>query len=259
MNRFSGFLLVWRHAFGRSLRGKRAIGLILFAALPVFVAAMNVSFARAPSMERYLIAVVVMTTLQIAVPFSALLLGIAVMEEEIEGRTITYLFTRPLPRPVFFAARLMGFASGMGVILAVSQVSAAMIYATKIELSTAQIFWTTMIGLSGFLAYMAFFAALRTLFAKALYWGFLITFIVEVAVSKMPFGGLTKCSVWHHLTVLVTRLYEGHPFKVGQGGVQQDETVGFSLMVLAGVFLVSLAIGAWRVRTHEIRVPAAVA
>ena len=33
-------------------------------------------FARAPSMERYLIAVVVMATLQIAVPFSALLLGV---------------------------------------------------------------------------------------------------------------------------------------------------------------------------------------
>lgn len=259
MNVFSGFLLVFRQALWRSLRGRRAIGLLLFAALPIFVSALIVNFASYTAMQRYLIAVVSITTLQIAVPFSALLLGIAVMEEEVEGRTITFLFTRPLPRPVFFAARLMGFVVGMGIILAVSQAAAGMIYATKVDLSGARIFWTTMIGLGGFMAYAAFFAALRTLFQKALYWGFMITFIVEVMVSKMPPGGLTRCSLWHHLTVLVARLYPEYPFKVApEQNIMPDETVAGSLMAMAGVFLVSLAVGAWRVRTHEIRIPAAV-
>jgi len=253
------FFLVCRHAFGRALRGKRVFGLIALASLPVLVAVLTVRSGSTAQPEQFVQFAVILAMLQIAVPFAALLLGVAVLGEEIEGRTITFLFTRPLPRWFFFVGRMAGFACAFSVVLVVALFAAAAIFRIEADLPWRDVAWTAAICVGGFLAYIAFFAALRTFFEKALYIGFLITFILEITISKMPFGGLTRLSLWHHLTVLTARLYDNRFLSFeGSKNIMEHETVGGSIAVVAGVFVFCVVVGAWRVRTHEVRIPAAV-
>ncbi|MHC4224514.1 MAG: hypothetical protein ACYSUN_11035, partial [Planctomycetota bacterium] len=66
--------------------------------------------------------------------------------------------------------------------------------------------------------------------------------------------------VWHHLALLVARLFEGRvPNHDLLRTIKPEETAGGALTVLAGVFLVSVLAGCWVVKSREVRVPAAVA
>lgn len=121
---------------------------------------------------------------------------------------------------------------------------------------------TTAIELGGTLTYMTFFAALRALTRKAILVGFMITFILEFMLSKAPPGNGARITVWHHLTLLMTRVFAGQvriegPLQNLQDVVPVDSISG-SIQVLIGVFLAGALVGAYVVKTREINVPAAV-
>jgi ABC-type transport system involved in multi-copper enzyme maturation permease subunit len=259
MNALSGFLLVFRHSFLRLLRGKRLFVLLLLAAIPAIISALISSHAKTVGMEDYLSTVLILV-LQATVPFGALSLGIAVLGDEIDGRTITFLYTRPLPRPVFFLGRLFGFVGAFGVLLALSVFLTAFFFREHVELSGREVGGTVAIAVGGLLVYAAFFAMLRAYFKKALYIGFLLTFAFEITISKMPVAGISKISIWHQLALLVARLHgdraRGHDLL---GTVKPEETAGDALLILACVLVASLVLGCWAVKAREVRVPAAVA
>lgn len=255
----SGFLLVARHACSQALRGRRGVALVLLALLPVALALLNVRFSDRTTLTHFL-GTVLMGTFQFVVPFGALFLGVAVLGDEIEGRTITYLFTRPLPRPVYFAGRLFGFAGAFAIILTAALLAVCLIFRRRLDLSGREIAGTLAIALAGFVVYTVFFAMLRALTRRAIFAGFLLAFIIEGWISKMPHSGLSRCSVWHHLALLQTRLFSTRlSFHDGLKGIAPTETVSSSITVLASVFLVAVAVGCWHVQTREVNVPAAVA
>jgi ABC-type transport system involved in multi-copper enzyme maturation permease subunit len=259
MNWVSGSLVVWRHAFGRCLRGGRLIALLLLVAVPLVITAASMAHRSPEGALEVFLDTFVLGVLGLTVPFAALLLGVAVLGDEIEGRTITYLFTRPLPRPVFYLGRLKGFTAAFSLVLALTVLAMAALCGEGASLSTSEIGGCVLIAAAGFVVYAAFFAALRTLVRRALFVGFLLTFMLEVWISKMPVGNLARWTLWHHLTVLVTRLFDGRAVRFeAMEQVAADETALGSSLVLAGVLLVSLVVGAWVVRAREVRVPAAV-
>ena len=259
MSPLSGLLLVSRSAFFRTLRGWRLVILLILVSIPVVLTALGVSYSARFDLDEYL-TTLLLAVLQAAVPFAALYLGIAVQGDEIEARTITYLYTRPLPRPVFFLGRLLGFTCGFGLLLAVAVAVTASLAGAGAGLSAGEVLGSVAIAVAGFTVYAAFFAGLRAYFRRALFLGFLLTFIFEITVSKLPVAGITRISVWHHLAVLVARLFEGRlPQHDLLRTVKPEETVGDALTVLACVLAVSLIAGCWVVRSREVRVPAAVA
>jgi ABC-type transport system involved in multi-copper enzyme maturation permease subunit len=257
-----GFLLVWRQAFRQSLRGRRGIGLVLLAGVPLFITTMIMMFGGGtPELHDFHV-VVLLLGYRFVLPFGGLLLGIAVLGDEIEGRTITYLFTRPLPRPVFYLGRLLGYTLSFGLLAAASLYLTELQFARHVDLEATRIGGVLLIAFAGFAAYAAFLAALRALFEKALYIGFFLVALVEWALASLPASGLSKCSIWHHLAVLQMRLFENAGFQRIHGlvqGVAPNETARGSAFTLAAIFLVSAAIGAVTVRVKEIKVPAAVA
>jgi len=261
MRALPGFFLVWRSAFGSALRSKRLLVLVLLAALPLLVAALNVAYARHVGHSQF-VYMFLMVVCQVTVPFGALFLGVAVLGDEIDGRTITYLFTRPLPRWVFYFGRLFGCACAFGLVVALSTLACAQIYMQRVFITWGQVGATTAVALGGSLTYMTFFAALRALVKKAILVGFMITFIFEFMLSKAPPGNGAKITVWHHLTLLMTRVFSGQVKIAGRlenlSGVVPVESVAGSIQVLVGVFLVSAFVGAYVVKTGEINVPAAV-
>ncbi|MHC4956800.1 MAG: ABC transporter permease subunit [Planctomycetota bacterium] len=252
------FLLVWRNAAMSTLRGKRLFALLALSAAPLLVGWLNVAHGQTIDLTDFVFTFLfVIATL--TVPFGALVLGIAVIGDEVDQRTITYLYTRPVPRPVYFVARLFGFIAAYGLFIAITTVLCASIYGNHIRLSATETAGAVAIALAGFAVYTSVFALLRVLFKKALYIGFLLTFVIEIWLSKMPIpGGLTRLSVWHHLSVFLERLFQGRTFDMPVDNIVATETVGGSALILVGVFVVSVAASCWLVRVREVRVPAAV-
>jgi len=90
------------HLVGQ-LRTKRALVCLALAAAPVAIA----YFPSNDGHDAFKTVAILgmMFTLQVVAPLIGLLLGSAVVTEEIENRTITYVFTRPVHRSALFLGR----------------------------------------------------------------------------------------------------------------------------------------------------------
>ncbi|MHC5044364.1 MAG: hypothetical protein ACYTGI_18540 [Planctomycetota bacterium] len=259
MNLLRGYLLVFGNAFGRLLTEKRTLALLLLAALPVVFAFLQVTFERDVELDTYILTML-FVVLQLVVPLCALVVGVAVMGDEIESRCVTYLFTRPLPRVVTYLGRLAGHAAAGGLLIAVSVAVVAWLIGREAELSVREAATSLGITLLGFLVYTALFAALRLVLRRALFVGFILAVIFEGWVSKLPVSGFANISVWHHVAVLHARLFgDRWVGEVLPQSIGLDETAAHSLWALAIILAVSLVVGITLIQRREIRIPAAVA
>lgn len=100
-NMLSATALLLTSHLRTSLRTKRFWICVVLAAAPPLIALVAAEDAGATAIAMPLSMLFV---LQIVVPVIGLLLGSAVVTEEVENRTLTYVFTRPVPR----AALLLG-------------------------------------------------------------------------------------------------------------------------------------------------------
>lgn len=251
------FLLLARHAAARALRGKRGLGLVLLAAMPVGIAWLQVRYVERVDLVSF-VATVLMFVFQFALPFAGLFLGVAALGDEIEGRTITYLFTRPLPRPGVFLARYAGLSAAFVMFLVPLLLLTALVFSSRVEVTPREAAATAGIAALGFLAYAALFATLRVLMRRALFIGFILGFVVEGFVSKLPGASVARWSIWHHVALLESRIFQPSVLRRGAlaellKGVEDQETVAGSLIALGAVLAVSLAVGAWLVRVRETR------
>jgi hypothetical protein len=251
------FLRLWFHAAARAFQGRRGAVLLGLSALPVVVAWVIAHRAHHVG-ERHFLGVQLLFVFQFVVPLAGLFLGVAVLGDEIEGRTLTYLFTRPQPRPLVLLARYAGLCTAFLVPLVATVVVTALVFATRVKIPEWQILSTAGIAVLGFLTYAAVFAMLRLFVNRALFVGFILVFILEGFVSKIPKTGLSSCTVWHHLALLESRLFQDQVlwdahFRKLLRGISPDETVARSLWVLAAILLVSLVVASVRVRVQETR------
>jgi ABC-2 type transport system permease protein len=253
-----GILLVAGHAFGRVFRGQRIVWLALVAATPALLATLQSRHAR--GLLEAFVGTTLYFTLQAVIPFLGLMIGVSILGDEIEGRTITYLYTRPHPRPVYFLGRLLGTGAGYTLVVGVAVLAAALRYAGPVGLGAAEIGGTVLAALGGLWAYTCFFAVLRLLFQRALFVGFLLTGVVEGGISKLEHGNVADLSIWHHAALVFTRSVEGKriPDELLLG-LHPEETSGGAWGALAGVVVVSTLLGCFLVHRREVRVPAAVA
>src|SRR5262245_56732950 len=80
----------------RTRRGLIAAGLALLPVVLAFIV-QQVSRVEGPAPTEVLLTLVWYILVQTIVPLIALVMASSVIAEEIEDRTITYLFTRPIP------------------------------------------------------------------------------------------------------------------------------------------------------------------
>jgi ABC-type transport system involved in multi-copper enzyme maturation permease subunit len=250
-------LLLARHAFAATLRGRRLLVLLFLAAMPVAVSFLIVHFHPHVGPDDFL-ELMLHIVLQAVMPLLALVAGVAVLGDEIDGRTVTYLFTRPIPRPLVFASRFLGGVSGFAVVLGAAAMGCGAAFAPKVGLETRHVVAAGAVATAGFLAWAAVFAALRAFLRRALFVGFFVAVIFEGMVANLPASGLSKWSVSHHLAVLLVGVLDGMAIRPPPG-LAPDETAMGSAQALLAVFVVALVAGAWKVHAREIRVPPAVA
>jgi len=141
------FLRLSLHAGGRAFVGKRGLVLGLLSALPIALAWIQVE--NDPRVNETEFVGVMLLVFQFVVPLAGLFFGVAVLGDEIEGRTLTYLFTRPHPRPLVFLARYFGLATAFGLLLLGTVAVTSYIYASKVPITARQVAGTPKRSMTG--------------------------------------------------------------------------------------------------------------
>jgi len=193
---------------------------------------------------------------QTIVPLVALVMSSAVVAEEIEDRTITYLFTRPVPRASILIGRWL---AALTVVLVFLGLSSAVVVRLLSGLGgpghamLPQGFGLRLVQtvLLGGLVYSALFAALGALFKRPILIGLGYTFVFEGFLGNLP-GSNQKLTVLYYLkSFLLSGQDELLPHFAETLAFVQLAEPGAALATLAEITLVALVLGAWRLSRRE--------
>jgi ABC-type transport system involved in multi-copper enzyme maturation permease subunit len=251
--------ILFRAHLVRTVRTRRCLVATLLCLFPVGVACLVavVSSFEGPPPEDVQIALLWNMLVQIITPLVALTYGSAVIAEEIEDRTITYLFTRPLERAAILLGRWLAALVPLLLALALSVVTVTTILGS---LGTeGGVAWKPdgldrdllFAALMGGTVYSALFAAAGALFKRPVLIGLAYTFVYELLLGNLP-GSNQKATVQYYL----------RSFLIGDDeSLQEAFSDNLALIPLADpaaavrmllyILLGALLLGAWRLAKRE--------
>jgi ABC-type transport system involved in multi-copper enzyme maturation permease subunit len=246
--------LLFRTHLPRLLRARRTLLVLLGALLPAGIALLVAGFARRSSSGELAVAGGWMVLVQVVVPLCALVLGSAAVAEEVEDRTITYLFTRPMPRAALLLGRFAAIAVvllcvlALGTELFLQAAGRASRAGPAIDAGVRGPLYAAV--LCGGLVYGALAAALGAFVRHPIVVGLGYAFAVEGFLANLP-GRNQALAVQHHLRSLIAA--HGSPAwgKVEGFASQAFEPGATALTVLAAITVLALALGAWRLTRRE--------
>ena len=250
-----------RAVFDLSLEGmvwtRRSLLMGILVGLPVLVAvAYRVVLATQPRAQLLppsdLYAVVVaIYWIRNVLPLTALFFATALVADEVEGKTLTYLLTRPLTRASIFAGKFVAYlATTLALALPAVVLTFFILLGTRgwsaIGPAVGDLFRDLGVMALTLVAYGAFFALLGVLLKRPVIPGLLFLYGWEL-MANLP-GYLPRFT----LTAWLRSLVHHRPAEEGLAGLfQQVLPAGQSLAVLVGVSAVFLAAAAWIFSTRE--------
>ena len=249
------FLPAARGVFGLALEGmvwsRRSLLMAVLLGLPVVFALLYRGFlvakvpARVTGLDLYAIIVAVYYVRNV-LPLAALFYATSLIADEVEGRTLTYLLTRPLPRPAILAGK---FAAYLGTTLALTLPA---LVATFLLLATArgfagigaavpELFRDMGVVALALASYGALFTLLGVVLRRPVIPGLLFLFVWELVVH-IP-GYLPRLT----LTGWLGSLVHHQPAEEGLAGLFQRQVlpVGEGLVVLLAASALFLALSVW--------------
>jgi len=193
--------------------------------------------------------------LQFYIVILALFYGTSVTAEEVEGRTLSYLITRPIPKPAIVLGKYGAYTLLMFVMVAVS-LALSFFIMNVARLSQPALYakflhYLGVLGL-GILAYTAFFTFLGAFLRRAIIVGLIFGIGWENVIQYFP-GSTQRFSIVHYLKSLL-------PYRPMAGGGRGVALLLFrleptaplvavlALAALAGAFL---ALACWLFRMKE--------
>jgi ABC-2 type transport system permease protein len=195
------FSVFW--ALGRKAR--RTKFFVLFSLLPVAVALvirLNQVFAGRPREGIYLFTNIIMVFyLQMIVLVLALFYGTSVCSEEVEGRTLPYLTTRPLPKSAvilgkYAAYTLMAIAMvELGLVLSFLVLNFESLFDSRADLILLRYLGVLALGL---IAYGGLFTFLGAALKRSVFFGLLFCFGWENVIQYFP-GSTQRLAIAHYL------------------------------------------------------------
>ena len=250
-----------RAVFDLSLEGmvwsRRTLLMGILVGLPALVAIVyrivlaTRSEARLlPATDLYAV-IVAVYWIRNVLPLVALFFATALVADEVEGRTLTYLLTRPLTRASIFAGKFAAYIATTLVLALPSVVLAFFVLASArgwaaVGPSVGDLFRDLGVSALTLVAYGAFFALLGVLLKRPVIPGLLFLYGWEL-LANLP-GYLPRFT----LTAWLRSLIHHRPAEEGLAGLfQQVLPAGQSLAVLVGVSAVFLAAAAWIFSTRE--------
>lgn len=208
-------ILVFTLALRRSLPSVRTILMLLLALVPALLVFLAPRLGSRAGPDTLLVHGTWFVSLQVVAPLAALLAGSAVIAEEIEAGTVTYLFTRPVRRSALLVGRWLAALVAVEVILLGGHlVMLAALPAGRPEdsgtLTAAAMASLQGVALAG-AAYLSVFTLLGARLKRPMVAGLGYAFAVEGLVGNTP-GSLANLSLLHHLRSRVAAVDSGGAF-----------------------------------------------
>jgi ABC-2 type transport system permease protein len=192
--------------------------------------------------------------LRFTIPILGVFYGTALMADEIEDKTITYLFTRPIRRgAVLFGKYLAYLACTIFVVLP----SVMLVYLLVVPMrgtlggSFLDLVKDLVLLTLGLAAYGAVFALVGAKFKRPLMIGLIFIFGWEQAALAFP-GYLKRFTVAYYLQGLVPHAMPNDGvISIVQGIFRESPSLAGSLAGLGVIFVLFLTWGAWTVERRE--------
>jgi len=204
------FQLVFMASVRELVRRRRLVFIGLAGLIPLFFTwiwrMFGMDFIDAESMLTNLVSSLYIGVLVYLVGIA---FGVPTVHDEVEGRTLTYLLTRPVSRIAVYSGRLAAVQLLAGVLLALSLVACFMFAvlgndgAMSLTLVKTYVNHVWVVLLATILM-VGLFAIIGTLFRRPLVWSFLYAFAWEGIVAKVP-GRLQTWTLDFHLRNLLLR------------------------------------------------------
>lgn len=184
--------LIARMQLGRVALARRTLLCALLALLPAGIVLLLGLRPRALEEVELFVNPGLFLYLQVLVPVLALVMGASVVSEEVEDRTITYLFTRPIARSALLFGRYAATMLVLGPILALSVVALALaarsvgIEGKEGPLGTGLVLPLLSMGFAAGAVYTALFAAAGTFLRHPMIVGLAYAFTIEGFLANLP-------------------------------------------------------------------------
>jgi ABC-type transport system involved in multi-copper enzyme maturation permease subunit len=191
-------------ALGRKARRTRAFFALSF--LPVAVS-LVLKFHQVFSEERsfegaYMFSNIIMVFyLQLIILLLALFFGTSICSEEVEGRTLSYLITRPVPKSAVLLGKYLAYALLTCGMVALGLLFSFMIlnldHLADVSLYPVLFRYAGVLML-GLVAYMALFAFFGSFLKRSIFYGLLFCFGWENVIQYFP-GSTQRLAIAHYL------------------------------------------------------------
>ena len=192
--------------------------------------------------------------LRFTVPVLGVFYGTSLIADEIEDKTITYLFTRPIRRGAVLVGKYLAYlASTIFVVLP----SVMLVYLLIVPLqgTLGGSFMDLVKDLSllalGLSVYGALFAFIGAKFKRPLLIGLVFIFGWEQAALAFP-GYLKKFTVAYYLQALVPHaMPDDNALSLIQGIFRENPPLSVSLFWIAAIWVTFLCLASWVVERRE--------
>ncbi|MEW6074409.1 MAG: ABC transporter permease subunit [Planctomycetota bacterium] len=252
--------ILFRAHLGKTVLSVRTLICLGLAAMPVAAALLFV-WAWDGRHEPPALELAWILHVQTIVPLIALVLGSAAVAEEVEGRTISYLITRPIPRAAILVGRWLALVLVVTLLLAASAWAVFAIFDRIVPAGAARQpaevreRLVRVIVLGG-VVYSAVFAAAGAFLKRPIIVGLGYTFAVEGFLANLP-GGNQSLTIQYYLK---SCLLAGDP-ELSRRLMSAREAIdlvspGEGLRTILGIVLAALVLGAVAITRREYVLPA---
>jgi ABC-type transport system involved in multi-copper enzyme maturation permease subunit len=191
---------------------------------------------------------------RIIVPILAVFYGTALIADEVEDKTITYLFTRPIRRGAVLLGKYFAYLTATGFVVLPSIVVVYLLIApigSQLGASFIPLVKDLAVLALGLAVYGAVFAFVGAQFNRPLLIGLIFIFAWEQAALAFP-GYLKKFTVAYYLQGLIPHaMPQDSAMSLIQGIFQSFPGLGTSLFWLGAIWLVFLGFAIWAVERRE--------
>ena len=214
-NPLQSFRVIFNITFGQTIRSKKTVFMLIATFLPVIVAIFYRILTRDLGPDQPLSRMFIATPEHALSQFYmffllflsilvALFYGTSIIADEVENRTITYLFTRPIRRYSIILGKFAAYISGVFLVLIPPFLLVFLIVATDSRISSNfasnLIFFGKQLGVIvlSLVVYGAIFTFFGARLKRPVLFGLLLAFGWEKIVIVVP-GIVRKFSVVHYL------------------------------------------------------------
>ncbi|MCZ6596140.1 MAG: ABC transporter permease subunit [Planctomycetota bacterium] len=235
---------------------KRTLTCLALCLVPVLAAAMVVRVVEMHGESTPALEIGWGLVVMVIVPIVSLVIGSAVVAEEVDDRTITYLFTRPIPRMAVLLGR---WAASLVVIVVLLLSSSELVFlildrgaATNQEmvLPAGMLGGLRMVIVIGAVIYSALFTAIGTLIKHPMVVGLGYTFVYEDFISSLP-NESQSITVQYYLKSWLAGQSEEIAHRMRHIALEDPVSSGEALGTLAIVLAIALAVGCWTVSRKQ--------